>query len=92
MNEQERITAGQRRILKHMLGMDGNPRRMWGYRNYYAAGRDGQVLAQLRGMETDGLIREGQTTDKMIYFHATEAGCRAMGMNTLEQRRALGGP
>ncbi len=85
------ITAGQKRILKHMLGMDGEPRRVWGYRNYYAAGRDGIVLSRLRGMEKDGLIRQGAVTNSRIYFHATEAGCRAVGLNEEQRRRALEG-
>lgn len=89
MNDRERITAGQRRILRHMLGMEGEPRRVWGYRNHYGAGRDGQELARLRGMEKVGLVRQGNETDKRIFFHATEAGCRAVGMNTLERQRAL---
>lgn len=90
MNARERITAGQKRILRHMLGMEGEPRRAWGCRNYYAAGRGGHDLARLRGMEKDGLIRQGSMTDHRIFFHATEAGCRAVGLNTLERRRALG--
>lgn len=89
MDAQERITAGQRRILRHMLGMEGEPRRAWGCRNSYAAGRGDYSLARLRGMEQAGLIRQGSMTEHRIFFHATEAGCRAVGLNTQERERAL---
>lgn len=91
MSKKRELTADEARILRHMLGMEGNPRRVWGYRNYYAAGRDGVVLARLRGMVKSGLVREGQTSERLIYFHVTEEGCRAMGLNTEQRRRALEG-
>jgi hypothetical protein len=42
-------------------------------------------------MEKAGLIRQGSMTEHRIFFHATEAGCRAVGLNTLEREKALEG-
>jgi hypothetical protein len=42
-------------------------------------------------MEKIGLIRQGSMTEHRIFFHATEAGCRAVGLNTLEREKALEG-
>lgn len=91
MDARERIAETRKRILRRMLGMEEEPRRAWGCRNFYAVGRGGYEVARLRGMEQAGLIRQGTMTDHRIFFHATEAGCRAVGLNEEQRRRALEG-
>lgn len=76
--------------LKHMLGAGSHiSRRDWGYRNYYAASKDSTSEAELRKLIPLGLVEEGQSTENMVYFHATETGCKVVGLDAKQTHRAL---
>jgi hypothetical protein len=72
--------------LRHMLGIRcGTHKRDYGYRNYFnstEAGPDHESMLRLLGM---GLVRSGLR----CYWHATEAGCKAVGLDEKQTRRAL---
>lgn len=75
--------------LRHMLGATSHtPKRDWGYRNHFAAG-----IADTPSMErlvAAGLVvREGRLGSSQHYYYATEAGCKAAGLNRAQTKRAL---
>ena len=72
--------------LRHMLGMASNIKpRDYGFRNYYNTSDGGPDNDSMRRLESMGLVRAGRPN----YFHATEAGCKAVGMNAKQIKRAL---
>jgi len=76
--------------LQRMLGAgEGSKKKDWGYRNYYAAPTSGESLEAMRRLEVAGLVKEGRVTESMIYFHATEAGCKALGFSAAQIKKAF---
>lgn len=68
-------------ILKHMLGMNSKHRQEWGQRNYFASYDNGTDYPTLQAMERLGLVERGTTSPSgMHYFHATDKGLAAVGM------------
>jgi hypothetical protein len=78
-------------VLQHMLGVSGNPKRQWGYRNHFCCEIGGKHEKQFAALEARGLARRGHMINqgRDVYFHATEAGCRAAGLNKKQTARAL---
>jgi hypothetical protein len=74
-------------MLRHMLGMTYLPRD-WGFRNYYATS-GGSAMEALDRLATLGYVVKGHTSDSMHYYHATEAGCIAAGLNEKQIKRAF---
>lgn len=83
------ITAQDLKKLRHMLGAEPDrPQRAWGFRNYYACG-GGENEKSMRRLEAAGFVQQGRPYDKSFYFHATEEGCKAVGMNKAQIKRAM---
>ena len=74
--------------LRHMLGIGSHiKKRQWGYRNHFApAGVDLQSMERL---ESAGLVRKGRPYEDTHYYHATEAGCVAAGLNPAQIKKAM---
>lgn len=74
--------------LRHMLGIrQGTHKRDYGYRNYFNSTEAGKDFESMQRLVAMGLVRPGHRT----YWHATEAGCKAVGLNEKQTRRALNG-
>lgn len=88
--ESEMITANDLSRLRHMLGVDAQryTQKQWGFRNYFAAGAGEQTESMLRLQEA-GFVRQGEVFNESHYYHATEEGCKAVGMNSEQIKRAL---
>lgn len=72
--------------LRHMLGIkQSRGRRDWGFRNYFNSTESGPDYESMKRLETMGFVVQG----RRCYWHATEAGCKAVGMNDKEIKRAL---
>jgi hypothetical protein len=87
------LTKSQEQKLRHMLGAETGryPKRSWGFRNHYACGRENDGdLEELLSMVDAGLLTKGREAYKLVFFHATEAGCRAVGLKGKQIRNALG--
>lgn len=83
------ITAADLDSLRHMLGIKQNtPPENWGYRNYFAAGGTDQVESMER-LVAVGFVRCGGKSGELMYYHATEEGCRAVGMTGEQTLKAL---
>jgi len=74
--------------LVHMVGGLA-PKKDWGYRNFYAARKDGSEVAEFRQLVSEGLVTEGRESGNIIFFHATEAGCRVVGLTDEQIKKAL---
>jgi hypothetical protein len=86
----DKITADDIGNLKHMLGAESHiPRRDWGYRNHFAASLGGPDEESFKKMERMGLVTRGRNTESLIFFHATEVGCMAAGLDSRQIKRAL---
>ncbi len=74
--------------LRHMLGIrDGTHKRDYGYRNYYNTSDGGPDVESMKRLQALGLTLPGRPN----YWHATEAGCKAVGLNEKQIRRAING-
>ena len=74
--------------LRHMVGMGRHIRRgSWGYRNHYAASGDA-TPAMLRLLAA-GFVVQGGEYGESHFYHATAAGCAAIGMSKAATKRAL---
>lgn len=84
------ITADDLDNLRHMLGSDPArfTQKQWGFRNYFACG-GGENEKSMRRLESAGFVRQGRPYDKSFCFHATEEGCKAVGMNKAQIKRAM---
>lgn len=84
----DRITAADLDKLRHMVGVgpDVKPKD-WGYRNYYAASPSSEPA--MRRLESAGFVHEGSVYRGSFNFHATEEGCKAVGMNKAQIKRAM---
>ncbi len=72
--------------LRHMLGVrHGTRKRDYGYRNYFNSTEAGADFESMLRLESQGLVIRG----RRCYWHATEAGCRAIGLDARQIKRAL---
>ena len=86
---EEKLIASDLRKLEHMLGAGpSNPRRNWGYRNHYATS-GGEPMEAMRRLESMGLVAAGHRSGSMTFSHATESGCREVGLDAKQIKRAL---
>jgi hypothetical protein len=76
-------------ILRHMVGATPHhPVARWGFRNEYLVNhRDRPSMARLMAA---GFVRVGSSLLHMHYFHATDAGCRLVGLSAKRTAVALG--
>lgn len=73
-------------ILRHMLGVASNvPKKDIGYRNYFNSCPGHGDLPSLERLEANGLVRRGRPD----YWHATEAGCKAIGLTDKQIKKAF---
>jgi hypothetical protein len=87
-----KLTGNQEEILRHMLGAEKGryPMRNWGFRNHYACSEfNDDKLEELCDMVDQGLLSKGGRGHELIYFHATELGCRAVGLTNKQIKNAL---
>jgi hypothetical protein len=77
--------------LQHMLGAtpNGYSKSKWGFRNHYAASKGGEQEAAMRRLESVGLVEQGREGESLIFFHATVAGCKAVGLRPKQIERAM---
>lgn len=72
--------------LRHMVGIrSGTHKRDYGYRNYFNSTETGPDHESMVRLESQGLVIRGRP----CYWHATEAGCKAVGLNDKQTKRAL---
>lgn len=73
-------------ILRHMLGVGSHiPKKQWAYRNYFNAEDGHGDMPSLLRLQADGLVLKGRPG----YWHASEAGCRAIGLNERQIKKAM---
>jgi hypothetical protein len=70
--------------LRHMLGAKGRVRD-YGYRNYYNTSDAGPDVESMKRLQELGFVEPGRPN----YWHATKAGCKAIGFNAKQIRNAL---
>lgn len=76
--------------LRHMLGARSDNRKHdWGYRNHYCASTNSDGHASMKRLESLGYVRQGRSDLINTFYHATEAGCRAIGFTQKQIGRAL---
>jgi hypothetical protein len=82
------LHEGDLDILRHMLGVTPHhPQVRWGFRNEYLVNRrDAAALARLVAA---GFARAGQPLLQLQYFHATDVGCRLVGLSAKRAAVAL---
>ena len=74
--------------LRHMLGIASNTKpRDYGYRNYFNTSADTPDGKSMQRLVDLGLVVRNQRNGD--YWHATEAGCKAVGLNDKQTRKAL---
>ncbi len=86
-------TAKQIELLTHMLGAGRHlKQRMHGYRNRFCAEVNGEDYQAMLEMEAAGLVCAGGKINegRDQFFHATRAGCEAIGLSKAATERALG--
>lgn len=78
--------------LKHMLGIQSNIRKvMWGYRNRFCSAPGSDDYESMQRLESAGLVERGRNIGDMVTFHATQAGCEAVGLSKRQIANAMGG-
>lgn len=76
--------------LRHMLGASlGKPKKSHGYRNYFAAEK-GPQLESMQRLEQNGMVKIGNKTENLTYYHATKKGCNFIGLHKAAIEMALG--
>ena len=84
------IMPGDFAKLQHMLGaVQGKPKNRWGYRNYYCANSSGAAREAMQRLVDAGLAAAGHESDTQAYFHATQLGCKAAGLDAPGIKRAM---
>jgi len=86
------LTKSQEDKLRHMLGAEPGryPKKRWGFRNHYAAcAGDQKTIKELTEMVNAGLLVGGPPGDRLVFFYATEKGCRAVGLTGSRIKEAL---
>lgn len=79
-------------ILTHMLGAGPDvAKKRHGYRNRFCAEVAGGDHATLSEMAAAGLVKAGRLINdgRDQYFHATIAGCEAIGLDRAAIKRAM---
>lgn len=90
MSDSMELTEQDMERLRHTLGASGQyPRSKWGFRNYFAAARNGEQEESMTRLVAAGYAIEGQKSEHMAYFHATKAGCEAAGLHKAAIKRAF---
>lgn len=85
------LTVSQIDTLRHMVGRSKNRRKIhWGFRNYFAATPGSADDKALDAMHELGLVIPG-ARGALNYWHCTEEGCRAAGLNDMQTTRAIHG-
>jgi hypothetical protein len=89
LDENSDITDNDLLKLKRMLGATIDiARKNWGYRNHFAAG--GSDIIIMEKLLDAGLVYKGRKyNDTNYFYHATIAGCEAIGLTKTETKRAL---
>lgn len=78
--------------LRHMLGATEHKRKSsWGYRNQFCAEINYTDHVTMLEMVAAGLVTPGRIINqgKDMYFHATIAGCEAIGLSKAAIKRAF---
>ncbi len=77
--------------LRHMLGaVPGRyPKNKWGWRNHYCAPNAGEDSDSMQRLVAAGLAVQGCAQSNSTFYHATEAGCKAVGMSKAAIRRMM---
>lgn len=86
------ITKSDMDNLRHMLGAVPRryPKHKWGWRNYFLAARTGEVHESMQRLVSAGLAEQGADMSSTgVYYHATTAGCEAVGMSKAAIKRAF---
>lgn len=78
-------------LLRHTLGATEKKRKNWGYRNYFCANNNetDPDYQGCRALERAGLMVAGNANKHSQYFHATEAGMKAIGFNEAQIEKAM---
>jgi len=85
----EGLTLDDLKMLRHTLGATPQYKpRDWGFRNYYATS-GGPAMDALDRLVTLGYASKGESSERMHYYHATEAGMIAAGLNEKQMKRAM---
>jgi hypothetical protein len=72
MENKIKLTKKEKELLRHTLGLNYNPK---SYRNHFAADPLTEDYRICLDLEEKGLMRQGRTNEnKLVYFHATDAG------------------
>lgn len=78
------IPASSLELLRHALGMSKHTSQR-GWRNYFAAEPATPDYQAWEALEAANLARRGgQIPGGLVYFHATPAGCRLVGLSVKE--------
>ena len=92
-SEQQQLASVQPRdieCLRAMLGIQRNIRQiMWGYRNRFCSTPGSDDYHSMLRLEGAGCVERGRVIGDMAVFHATRAGCRAVGLNERQLAKAL---
>lgn len=85
----EGLTLDDLKMLRHMLGATSQYKlRDWGFRNYYATS-GGSAMQALDRLVPLGYVIKGGSSERMHYYHATESGMIAAGLNAKQIKRAM---
>lgn len=85
------ITTQELHCLSHTLGAQYHIKtRDWGFRNYYWANPESDMMDALQSLEAKGFVRRSEETKTHVIFHATQLGCTVAGLNEKQTARALG--
>lgn len=92
MTDNIEVTAEDLDNVRHMTGAVSNvSKRNWGYRNHYCACKEGPDMASMERLKAAGYVVQGRDQGSSVFFHATEAGCKAIGLKPYQIKNALGG-
>lgn len=85
------VTGEDLHRLRHMLGAtEDKPKSKWGYRNHYVAGGGGEAVKSMERLIAAGYVVQGRRSGTTsCFYHATEAGCKALGFSKAAIARAL---
>lgn len=83
------LHEGDLDILRHMVGATPHHAQVrWGFRNHYLVNR--RDAAALERLVAAGFARAGRSLLRLQYFHATDVGCRLVGLTAKRAQVALG--
>ena len=77
--------------IRHMTGAQARYKKIqWGFRNHFCAGKNGDDFESMQRLLCAGYVVEGIEQEHSIFFHATEKGCKAIGMKPAQIKNAMG--